>query len=68
MNYKISELAKLAGISTRTLRHYDDIGLLVPIRIKDSNYRIYDETSVNQLQHILIQPSPPWPYPLNFRI
>ena len=54
MNYKISELAKLAGISTRTLRHYDDIGLLVPIRIKDSNYRIYDETSVNQLQHILI--------------
>ncbi|MCD8561871.1 MAG: MerR family transcriptional regulator [Acholeplasmataceae bacterium] len=54
MNYKISELAKIAGISTRTLRHYDDIGLLHPKRLKDSNYRIYDEELVNQLQHILI--------------
>lgn len=54
MNYKISELAKLAGISTRTLRHYEDMGLLHPKRLKDSNYRIYDEELVNQLQHILI--------------
>lgn len=54
MNYKISELAKLAGISTRTLRHYDDIGLLKAKRLKDSNYRIYDEDQVNMLQHILI--------------
>jgi MerR family transcriptional regulator, thiopeptide resistance regulator len=54
MNYKISELAKLAGISTRTLRHYDDIGLLKPVRQKDSNYRVYGEQQVNMLQHILI--------------
>lgn len=54
MTYKISELAKLAGISTRTLRHYDEIGLLKAKRLKDSNYRIYDEEKVNMLQHILI--------------
>lgn len=54
MNYKISELAKLAGISTRALRHYDNIGLLKAKRLKDSNYRIYDDEQVNMLQHILI--------------
>lgn len=54
MNYKISELAKLAGISARTLRYYDEIGLLKPIRLKDSNYRVYGTEQVNMLQHILI--------------
>lgn len=54
MIYKIGELARLAGISTRTLRHYDDIGLLKPKRQRDSNYRTYDENQVNMLQHILI--------------
>ncbi len=54
MEYKISELAKLAGISTRTLRHYDEIGLLIANRLKDSNYRIYTEEQVDMLQHILI--------------
>ncbi|WP_025725551.1 MerR family transcriptional regulator [Acholeplasma granularum] len=54
MAYKISELAKLAGISSRTLRYYDEIGLLKAIRIKDSNYRVYTDKEVNKLQHILI--------------
>ena len=54
MRYKISELAKLAGISSRTLRYYDEIGLLKAKRIKDSNYRFYTEEQVNMLQHILI--------------
>lgn len=54
MEYKISELAKLAGISPRTLRHYDKIGLLKAKRLKDSNYRIYTEDKVDMLQHILI--------------
>ena len=54
MHYKISELAELAGISSRTLRHYDEVGLLKPRRLKESNYRIYDENQVNELQHILI--------------
>jgi DNA-binding transcriptional MerR regulator len=53
MEYKVTELAKLAGISSRTLRYYDEIGLLKPARINSSGYRIYDETKVNTLQQIL---------------
>jgi Predicted transcriptional regulators len=43
MKYTIKKLAELAGISTRTLRYYDQIGLLKPNEINKSNYRIYDE-------------------------
>lgn len=53
MEYTISELAKLAGVSTRTLRYYDEINLLKPSKINDSGYRIYSEKEVNLLQHIL---------------
>jgi len=54
MEYKINELAKIAGISNRTLRYYDHIGLVQPHRRKDNRYRFYDSSHVNQLQHILI--------------
>ncbi len=54
MSYRIQQLAKLAGISTRTLRHYDDIGLLVADRDTDSNYRLYDDHHVDRLQQILL--------------
>lgn len=54
MEYKINELANLAGISTRTLRHYDTIGLLKPAYKTESNYRMYDEKQVDQLQQILL--------------
>lgn len=54
MTYRIQQLAELAGISTRTLRHYDDIGLLVADRDKDSNYRLYQEHHVDRLQQILL--------------
>lgn len=54
MFYKTSELAKLAGISSRTLRHYDNMGLLKPKRSQTSSYRLYDQQDVDKLQHILI--------------
>lgn len=54
MEYTIKNLAKLAGISTRTLRYYDEIGLLKPCRINSSGYRIYGEEEVNILQQILL--------------
>ncbi len=54
MEYKISELANLSGVSTRTLRHYDEIGLLIPKRLANSQYRIYDDQHVNQLHDILV--------------
>lgn len=53
VEYTIKSLADLAGISTRTLRYYDEIGLLSPCRVNSSGYRIYGEKEVNLLQQIL---------------
>lgn len=53
MEYTIQKLGQLAGISTRTLRYYDEIGLLKPGRINSSGYRIYGQSEVDRLQHIL---------------
>lgn len=53
MEYTIKKLADLAGISTRTLRYYDEIGLLTPSRINSSGYRIYGQTQVDKLQQIM---------------
>lgn len=53
MEYTIQKLARLSGVSTRTLRYYDEIGLLKPARVRSSGYRIYGETEVNTLQQIL---------------
>lgn len=53
MKYTIKKLAELAGISTRTLRYYDQIDLLKPNEINKSNYRIYDEKNVDTLQQIM---------------
>ena len=51
--YKINEVAKIANISTRTLRFYDEKSLLVPIKDKNSNYRYYSDKDINTLQQIL---------------
>jgi len=53
MEYTINKLAKMAGVSTRTLRYYDQLGLLSPARINESGYRIYRQKEINRLQHIL---------------
>ncbi|MDN4526025.1 MerR family transcriptional regulator [Fictibacillus fluitans] len=53
MEYTVQKLGLLAGVSTRTLRYYDEIGLLTPARINSSGYRIYGEQEVNRLQQIL---------------
>ena len=52
MEYSINKLAKLAGISTRALRYYDQCGLLVPSRVSNG-YRVYGQKEVNLLQQIL---------------
>lgn len=49
----IGETAKLLGISVRTLRYYDEIGLAKPSAISDSGYRYYDETVLSRLQQII---------------
>jgi DNA-binding transcriptional MerR regulator len=53
MEYTVRKLAKLAGVSTRTLRYYDEIDLLKPARINTSGYRIYGADEIDRLQQIL---------------
>lgn len=53
MEYSIQALAKLSGVTTRTLRWYDQIGLLKPSRVAESGYRYYGPKEVDRLQHIL---------------
>lgn len=53
MEYTVNKLGRLAGISTRTLRYYDDIHLLKPARVNSSGYRIYGQKEIDLLQHIL---------------
>ncbi|WP_417563005.1 MerR family transcriptional regulator [Microbacterium sp.] len=54
MDWSIQEVAKLAGTTSRTLRHYDDIGLLAPTRTAPNGYRHYDEAALVRLQRILL--------------
>jgi DNA-binding transcriptional MerR regulator len=51
--YSVNKLAKLAGVSVRTLHHYDAIGLLKPGVRTESNYRYYGEEELLRLQQIL---------------
>jgi len=51
--FTVKQLSKLAGVTPRTLHHYDAIGLLKPSRVGDNGYRYYGEESVLRLQQIL---------------
>lgn len=50
----VKEVAKLSGVSVRTLHHYDAIGLLHPTRVTEAGYRMYDEDALAKLQTILL--------------
>jgi DNA-binding transcriptional MerR regulator len=52
--YTVNELASLAGVSVRTLHHYDAIGLLKPAFTGGNRYRFYGEAELLRLQQILI--------------
>ncbi|MGW9628801.1 MerR family transcriptional regulator [Microbacterium sp. NPDC055521] len=54
MDWSIQEIARLAGTTSRTLRHYDDIGLLPPSRIAHNGYRHYDRSALVRLQRIVL--------------
>lgn len=53
MEYTVNELAKISGVSVRTLHYYDQIGLLHPLRVEENGYRIYGTAEVDHLQQIL---------------
>lgn len=52
--YKVQEIAKLSGVSARTIRFYDEIDLLKPAYISEAGYRIYTDEQVDTLQQILL--------------
>ena len=51
--YSTGKLSEISGVSSRTLRYYDEIGLLKPSFINESGYRYYDDKEVALLQQIL---------------
>lgn len=54
MEYPIQQLAKAAGTTSRTLRHYDSLGLVTPSRVGSNGYRFYDDRSLVRLQRVLL--------------
>ena len=53
MSYSVGEVAGLAGVTVRTLHHYDEIGLLSPGTRTPSGYRRYDDADLDRLQQVL---------------
>ena len=51
--YTIKEIADLAGVTTRTLRYYDQLGLLIPSEIGENGYRYYDHNCLLRLQQVM---------------
>lgn len=54
MAFTVGELARLTGITVRTLHHYDEIGLVVPSQRTAAGYRLYDDADVIRLQQVLL--------------
>ncbi|MGW8887308.1 MerR family transcriptional regulator [Streptomyces sp. NPDC055749] len=54
MDWPIAEVARMSGVTARTLRHYDEIGLLPPARIGANGHRYYEEHQLLRLQQILV--------------
>ena len=53
MPYTVNKLARISGVSPRTLRFYDEIGLLKPAYYGENHYRYYEEEQLLMLQQIL---------------
>src|SRR4051812_975594 len=53
MSYTVKAAATFAGVSVRTLHHYDHVGLLVPSAVSESGYRLYSDDDLARLQQIL---------------
>lgn len=52
--YTVGELAKMSGVTTRTLRHYDKIGLLRPTQRGENDYRLYGYKECQRLSDIMV--------------
>lgn len=49
----VKDVSRMTGISIRTLRYYDEIGLLKPAKLTDAGYRLYDSRALERLQEIM---------------
>jgi MerR family transcriptional regulator, thiopeptide resistance regulator len=54
VSWSIVEVARISGVTARTLRHYDEVGLLRPAGVRDNGYRFYEEDGLLRLQQILV--------------
>lgn len=54
MKMTVKEVSEISGVSIRALHHYDHIGLLPATQVTDAGYRLYDDTALERLQHILL--------------
>ncbi|MEV4123927.1 MerR family transcriptional regulator [Nocardia sp. NPDC049707] len=54
MSWSIADVARMSGVTARTLRHYDDIGLLEPACVGANGYRYYEQEQLLRLQQILV--------------
>ncbi|MFC4603916.1 MerR family transcriptional regulator [Rhodococcus kronopolitis] len=54
MSWSIADVARMSGVTARTLRHYDDIGLLEPAYVGTNGYRYYEDGQLLRLQQILV--------------
>jgi DNA-binding transcriptional MerR regulator len=52
--FRIGEFSRLARVSIKTLRHYDDEGLLRPAHVSRNGYRYYSAAQLDTLQRILV--------------
>jgi DNA-binding transcriptional MerR regulator len=50
----VKEMAALTGVSPRTLRYYDSIGLLKPAQVTEAGYRLYDDAALERLHMIIV--------------
>ena len=51
----VKDVSDITGISIRTLRYYDEIGLLKPTKLTESGYRLYNNKALEQLQEIMLE-------------
>ena len=49
----VKDVSKITGVSIRTLRYYDEIGLLKPTELTEAGYRLYDNKTLEKLQEIM---------------
>ena len=52
MQYKIGKIAKIMGVTPEAIRHYERLGLIIPFKDPDTNYRYYTNEQIDQLLYI----------------